>query len=427
MEECPIDRALPENFDIRAHQDLFWRKDGTSLEVSCAASPIFENGVPVATVIEVRDVTEEKRAQQEILENMQRIRFLLDAMPQKVWTATANGYTDYFNKNWLDYTGFSVEESLERGWIKAIHPDDIEKTQQVWQHSVESGSVFQVEQRFLRKDGIYRWHLSRALAYKDAEGNIIMWVGTTTDIHDQKTTLENLARSNSELKKINNDLDNFVYTASHDLKAPVLNIEGLLYALQRILPGDIKTHTELAAIMNMIGQSINRFKGTIEDLTEISKIQKSLGEDVGEVSISAVVNDVLLSISELIKATQAHIRIDTSNCDTIRYSKKDLHSILFNLISNAIKYRSPERIPEIEVATACTGREVRLSVKDNGLGIQEDQQEKAFIMFKRLHTHVEGNGVGLYIVKKIVENTEGSILLKSELGKGSVFTVCLRT
>ncbi|WP_224999367.1 PAS domain S-box protein [Cesiribacter sp. SM1] len=426
METCPIDRALPENFDIRAHEDVFIRKDGSLVQVSCAASPIFENGIPVSTVIEVRDVTQEKAARQEILENMERIHFLLNAMPQKVWTTTAHGKADYFNRNWVEYTGIPYEESLQWGWLKAVHPEDQEQTRLAWNESVRTGEIFQLEYRFLKHNGEYRWHLSRALAYKDAEDRTIMWVGTTTDIHDHKIALENLAKSNTELKKINNDLDNFVYTASHDLKAPVLNIEGLMYALQRELSPEAAESKDVSTIMSMIMQSINRFKGTIENLTEISKIQKSLAEDVEQVPIAEVIEDVVLSISELAKAAGARIKVDTAACEYVRYSRKDLHSILYNLISNAIKYRSPERPPEVEVTSYCNDGEIRISVKDNGLGIKKEQQEKAFVMFKRLHTHVEGSGVGLYIVKKIVENTEGSIVLESEAGKGSVFTVCLK-
>ncbi len=426
MDTCPIDRALPDNFDIRAHEDVFIRKDGTYVQVTCAASPIFDNGVPVSTVIEVRDITEEKKADLEIIERMERIRFILDAMPQKVWTASPAGNADYFNRNWLKYTGLSLEESLERGWKKAIHPDDVSITQKAWYNSVSSGDVFQVEQRFLRHDGAYRWHLSRALAYKDITGQIMMWIGTTTDIHDHKTALEHLARSNRDLTKINNDLDNFVYTASHDLKAPVLNIEGLMFALQRVLSPESKEKEDTRTILDLINQSIKRFKGTIEDLTEISKIQKNLGEDVEALSISSIISDVLLSISGLITASEATISVDTTAGNTIYFSKKDLHSVLFNLIDNAIKFCSPERKPIIAITTRWHGERMALSVKDNGLGIREDQTDKIFMMFRRMHNHVEGSGVGLYIVKKIVDNSEGEIKVESKVGEGSNFTVYIK-
>ncbi|WP_051068857.1 PAS domain S-box protein [Cesiribacter andamanensis] len=422
LEECPIDRALPENFDIRAHEDVFIRKDGTYFPVLCAASPIFEGGVPVSTVIEVRDVTEERRRQEEILEKIEWIRFLLDAMPQKVWTASANGSVDYMNKNWLSYTGIASEALLDWGWQQIIHPEDWELTRQKWQAAIDTGENFQIEHRFLRHDGEYRWHLSRGLAYKDSTTDtIILWVGTNTDIHDHKIALETVAKSNVELTRTNNDLDNFVYTASHDLKAPVMNIEGLLHALERVMKPKAGADKEVGMILDMIQQSIGRFKNTIGHLTEISKIQKNLEEDVTEVEFASLIREVLLSISKQVRDTRALIKVDTSGCEQLRFSQKDLHSIVFNLISNALKYHSPERKLEIEITTRQEGAYAVLSVKDNGLGFRQEQAEKVFSMFKRLHNHVEGSGVGLYIVKRIVDNAGGTIKVESEVDRGTHF------
>lgn len=427
LEECPIDRALPDNFDIRAHEDVFIRKDGTYFPVMCAASPIFEGGVPVSTVIEVRDVTEEKQARQEILEKIEWIRFLLDAMPQKVWTARADGNIDYMNQNWLSYTGMGLENLLDWGWQKIIHPEDWEHTRRIWGGAIASGKAFQLEHRFLQHNGEYRWHLSRGLAYVDAGTDaIILWVGTNTDIHDHKLALETVANSNAQLTRINNDLDNFVYTASHDLKAPVMNIEGLIYALERVVNPRQGASREVQQIMQMIYQSIGRFKNTIEDLTEISKIQKNLDAEISEVVISALIKDVLMSISEQVKDTRALIRVDTSACEKINFSKKDLQSIIFNLVSNALKYHSPERKLEVEITTRRQDEYIVLSVKDNGLGFRTEQAEKIFSMFKRLHNHVDGSGIGLYIVKRIVDNAGGKIEVESEVGKGSLFHIYLK-
>jgi PAS domain S-box-containing protein len=194
MAECPIDRALPENFDVRAHEDVFIRKDGSFFPVTCAASPIFENGVPVGTVVEVRDVSEERRTQRAILEGSARARFVAEAMPQKVWTAAPDGSIDYVNQRSLDYAGLASEEMLDWGWKQIIHPDDWEENLRAWQHSVATGDDFQLEHRFRRADGEYRWHLSRGIARRDEGGAIIMWVGTNTDIDDQKRAAEDRQR-----------------------------------------------------------------------------------------------------------------------------------------------------------------------------------------------------------------------------------------
>ncbi|HXA00840.1 MAG TPA: ATP-binding protein, partial [Cytophagaceae bacterium] len=232
-----------------------------------------------------------------------------------------------------------------------------------------------------------------------------------------------LETMNAELKKVNNDLDNFVYTASHDLKAPVSNIEGLVNALNDCI-NDPKSHTEdVMVLLDMISKSINRFKGTIQDLTEITKIQKNLDDEVEVVDIHEVFNDIKLSIQELIIKNSAEIKADFSGCSQIRFSKKNFKSILYNLLSNAIKYRDPERKPNIFIKVEVVGDNAVLSIKDNGLGMDLKEDTKIFSMFKRLHDHVEGSGIGLYIVKRIVSNAGGRIEVESQVGKGSEFKI----
>jgi two-component system, sensor histidine kinase and response regulator len=232
-----------------------------------------------------------------------------------------------------------------------------------------------------------------------------------------------LETMNAELKKVNNDLDNFVYTASHDLKAPVSNIEGLMNALNDCI-NDPNSHTQdVAVLLEMIGKSINRFKGTIQDLTEITKIQKNLDDEVEVIDIKEILDDIKLSIQELIIKNSAEIKVDFSDCSQIKFSKKNFKSILFNLLSNAIKYRDPERKPKILIKTKVEGNYVLLSIKDNGLGMDLKADSKIFTMFKRLHDHVEGSGIGLYIVKRIVNNAGGKIEVESKVGQGSEFKI----
>ena len=232
-----------------------------------------------------------------------------------------------------------------------------------------------------------------------------------------------LETMNVELKKVNNDLDNFVYTASHDLKAPVSNIEGLMNALKDSIK-DPEAHPEdLDVLMEMIGKSINKFKGTILDLTEITKIQKNLEDEIELVDINHVLEDIELSIQELIISSAAEIKTDFKECSEIRFSKKNFKSILYNLLSNAIKYRDPERKLKIFIKMKVVGDRLLLSVKDNGLGMEIKEDTKIFSMFKRLHDHVEGSGIGLYIVKRIVSNVGGNIEVESKVGVGSIFKI----
>ena len=234
-----------------------------------------------------------------------------------------------------------------------------------------------------------------------------------------------LNQKNVELRKINSDLDNFVYTASHDLKAPISNIEGLMIALEDILNSQSKNE-EVGELLKMIDQSIQRFKLTIEDLTDITKIQKNIAEDIEDVSLAEVVEEVKLNIKNMIDESNATIHF-MCYAQKFKFSKANLRSIIYNLLSNAIKYRSPDRSLIVEITCKEDSNYIMLEISDNGLGIGENQKEKIFGMFKRFHTHVEGTGIGLYIVKRIIENYGGKIVLDSEEGVGSTFRVYIPT
>lgn len=148
----------------------------------------------------VYEVTEKVNARKIIEENNKKSLFIREAMPQKVWTADAQGNVDYFNQHWFDYTGKTFDELKEWGWTEIIHPHDLEENIRLWKHSIESGTSIQFEHRFKRHDGEYRWHLSRGIPKKDEKGNVLMWVGTNTDIHDLKMAQNKLVEINQDLE-----------------------------------------------------------------------------------------------------------------------------------------------------------------------------------------------------------------------------------
>ncbi|PRY10158.1 PAS domain S-box-containing protein [Pontibacter ummariensis] len=238
---------------------------------------------------------------------------------------------------------------------------------------------------------------------------------------------EELKTANEQLRRTNIDLDNFVYTASHDLKAPIYNIEGLLRLLTDTLPTPVLSSEGLEGVTGMIEDSITRFKRTIEHLTEVSKLQKENNQEPVEVNLSDVVRDVRLDLSSQLEAVDAQLDVDIAACPGIHFSEKNLRSVVYNLLSNAVKYRSPERKPRIQLYCKQEGEYIALSVRDNGLGMDLAGKQKLFSMFGRLHDHVEGSGIGLYMVKKIVENADGRIEVESEVGVGSTFTVYFKS
>lgn len=237
---------------------------------------------------------------------------------------------------------------------------------------------------------------------------------------------ERVKERTKELIKINNDLDNFIYTASHDLKAPISNIEGLMISFYEVLSEESQKSDEVTEIRGMIDESIQRFKNTLIDLTEVAKAQSEVASDKSKVDLNEMLEDVKLSIKDLIDDTGANIVNDFSKFPYVSFSRKNLRSIIYNLISNAVKYSNPSRKPLVKITSHEEEGYIVLCVSDNGLGIREEDKEKVFGMFKRLHTHVEGTGIGMSIVKKIIENNGGKIELTSEVGVGSVFKIFLK-
>jgi len=237
---------------------------------------------------------------------------------------------------------------------------------------------------------------------------------------------EELVHTNAQLSHLNGDLENFVYTASHDLKAPILNIEGLMQVLLKKLPAEYLALESVREITGLISDSVDRFKKTIGSLMEIAKLQQESDQPVTRVDLLRVVQEVQLDLAQQIAAAGARLEIQSEGCPSVRFAEKHLRSVVYNFISNAIKYASPERPPRVRVGCYAVGKFVVLSVEDNGLGMDLRTDKKLFTLFGRLHDHVEGSGIGLYMVKKILQNAGGRVEVASSLDKGSTFRAFFR-
>ncbi|MDO7844776.1 ATP-binding protein [Hymenobacter sp. M29] len=357
---------------------------------------------------------------------------MLEGISQIAWTVSPTGANTYRNRRWYDYIGQAPGEGpgIGRAWRERLHPDDAAATLARWDESLRTGAPYEVECRLRDGAGGYRWMLGRAQPSRNEQGEIVQWIGTYTDIHEHKLALERIDQgqrelrdNNDQLTRVNVDLDNFIYTASHDLKAPISNIEGLLDALLAELPPEASQHEPVQPILALMHDSVNRFKRTIEQLTDVSKLQKEHGLPTEPVDLAAVVRNVRLDLEPLIQSSGAQLEVDVDAAPNVMFSEKNLRSVVFNLLSNALKYRAPDRVPQVRLRARPEGDAVVLEVQDNGLGLDAANKQKLFGMFQRFHDHVEGSGIGLYMVKKMVENAGGRITVKSELGQGSTFLV----
>ncbi|MFN3404237.1 MAG: PAS domain S-box protein [Cytophagaceae bacterium] len=385
------------------------------------------------------DITEKKKMESLLEEKTRIFQHILDSIPVLVFWKDKKNNLLGFNKAYQKALNRTAEELLTKT-ADELYPD-AEKYLIDDYEVINSGNPkLNIIESVFTPEGIF-WAKTDKVPLRGLNGEIIGIIGSAIDITELVKTQEALHNLNAELEKrveertqelliknnelvkINNDLDNFIYTASHDLKAPVSNIEGLIFALKEMFDEGTINIEEARYITEMIIKSITRFKTTIQDLTDISKAQKNLTNDNETIKIKITLDDLKELLKNEIIGSNAVIHADYVKCPEINFSIKNFRSIIFNLVNNAIKYRSSERNPIIYINTYFQGKYAVLEVRDNGLGIPNDQLDKVFGMFKRLHDHVEGSGVGLYIVKRIIDNAGGKIEVESQVGQGSTFRV----
>jgi signal transduction histidine kinase len=238
-------------------------------------------------------------------------------------------------------------------------------------------------------------------------------------IENQKKELETL---NTALRVKNDSLDSFVYRVSHDLKAPIINITSLLGLVKKRVSMEDKV---LSQTFGFIDDSIKRLQTTIYDLLEVSRIERNLNAEKQEQDIQEVLGGIKEQFREMIRKEEAEILTDfTEGGALVFFSEANLKSILSNIISNAIKYRSPDRKPVVSLTTVMEGDYLKLTIEDNGIGFDMKRHgDNLFKMFSRFHSHVEGSGVGLYIVNKLITDSGGKIVVKSEVSKGTIFNL----
>jgi two-component system CheB/CheR fusion protein len=245
---------------------------------------------------------------------------------------------------------------------------------------------------------------------------------TFNDISKVKHIQEELDLSNESLRRINADLDNFVYAASHDLLGPLSTIEGLIYLIRadQNVSGEKITEYD-----GMLDASVKKFKDAIKELASVGRIESEMLGEKASINIGELLTDIKLSILDKITACEATIT-ENLEVEEIKFSKKNLRSILYNLITNALKFTSANRKPNISVSTKATTGFIVLTVSDNGIGMPEDKVHSVFTMYRRLNNYIEGQGIGLYLVKKIIDAAGGKIEISSKVGKGTSFDIFFR-
>ncbi len=366
------------------------------------------------------------RAEQTLKESEMEFRSLAESMPQIVWTTRADGWNTFFNQQWVDYTGLTLEESYGHGWNSPFHPDDKQGAWDAWQYAVNHHAEYSIECRLRCHDGTYHWWLIRGVPQINAGGEIIKWFGTCTDIQKIKEAEITLKESEKQLLRLNEDKDRFISILGHDLKAPHNNIIGLSdYLVEEIRSLSIN---EIEDIAEKISKSARITNKLLEDILLWVRMQQgSIPFNPQILSFSDISSSVLEILNPGAHAKQISISDSGSGSINIYADPYMLKTVLLNIISNAIKFT------DIKGKIIINGEQntdhVMISVSDNGVGISTENQSKLFDISEVLTTKGTageiGTGIGLFLCKEFIEKHGGQIWVVSEAGKGSEFKFTL--
>jgi PAS domain S-box-containing protein len=459
MEDCPLDRALPQNFEMRAHEDLFYRKDGTKVPVLCAASPIFENAVPVATVIEVRDITQQKRAEALLQRQSERLQLLnsvgssisenlnLQEILQKVTDAvtklTGANFGAFFY-NTIDSSGEAYvlytlsgapREAFERfglprntavfhatfGGQGVVRVPDITKDPRYGKNAPHNGMpaghlpvVSYLAVPVTSKSGKVIGGLF--LGHKDADVFTEEHESLVLSIASQAAIALDNAQLYEEVKDLNTKKDEFLSIASHELKTPLTSIKAFNQLMRRT-----QDPQKLAGFVTKSAEHIQRLEKLVNDLLDVTKI------NAGKMQYSMQPFDFRQMLEESIESVQhittTHQIVLTGDIDvSFTGDRMRIEQVMNNFLTNAVKY-SPggERVL---VNARLQDENIIVSVQDFGIGIPQDHLDRLFERFYRVDNtamRFEGLGLGLFISSEILKRHMGDFWIESELHNGSTF------
>ena len=403
--------ALKENLlKIQLKKEMFleWEMTYTFPKVGertiCFnAQPIPDEGGKHLILLAMDDITIRKQAEK--IQTLQSLKQILETVPQITFAASAEGAFTYFNNYFLLYSGITLKKALEREWLYGTDPAQADELYKAWMHSVQTLENFNRELRIKRKsDGMYRWHICRATAIINDEGIVTSWVGTASDIDDQK--------------KMEKAKDELITIASHEIKTPLTSAKAFVQILEQGLE---QKNDSNAIFAKKASTAIDKINELITELLDISKIEH------GQMSLHITIfnfNTMMQQVVEGIQVTSKKhkIIVTTDVKDKIRGDEQKLQQVLVNLLSNAVKY-SPDA-DKIFVNATQDNEMLRISIKDEGIGVEKKNLNKVFERYyreKKVTGSLPGLGIGLSICAEIIKQHNGKLWAESEPGKGSIF------
>lgn len=359
------------------------------------------------------EMAELRRSQEE------RNRQLAESIPQMVWTSRPDGTHEFFNSRWIEYTGLVPNHT--NNWLDPIHPEDRPRIESGWEESLRERRPFEAECRVRRiSDSSYRWHLARAVPVRDTSNEVIGWVGTFTDIEDQK-------RAETELKNTIRSRDEFFSIASHELKTPLTSLKLRADIFDREIrraTGETIAKEAVIDALDFFNGQLFRLENLVENLLDISRIRlKKFEVRIQKVDLAAIVRETANRLRD--QAAMVGSTIDVYAPDSLQgyWDRMRMEQLLTNLLSNAIRYGNGQ---PISLSLFDEGKNVKIIVEDQGIGIAEEVGARIFEPFERGVSRSKaapGLGIGLFVVKQIVDAHQGKVWAEKKKEQGSRFIV----
>jgi PAS domain S-box-containing protein len=341
----------------------------------------------------------------------------LDKIGQAVIARDMSGRIKYWNKAATEIYGWTKEEAIGED-IKHFIPTSktIEEQEEV-NKLLEKGLPSSKEFTVVSKSGKKFPVLMVDSPFMDEKGLITGVVSISSNISERKKNEKELKNYTKELIRANKGLEQFSFIVSHNLRAPLANLLGLADLLNQDFPQETKER-----LMQELHGNIKRLDMVVNDLNSILRVKSEVNENKEKINLQELVDSIVGSVDHTIKQEQVEILTDFSAQQEFTTVKSYLHSILYNLISNSIKYRKSNVRPIIRISSQIEADNLLICIEDNGLGMNlGNKTDDIFGLYKRYHTHMEGKGIGLFMVKTQVETLGGKITVESEQNKGSRF------